>query len=163
MLFIKEENEIPNLGEGVWWQEYRKTKNAQAIKMDVPFRVKSLEGTVEGKAGDMLMKGIKGELYICEKNIFLESYATVFKTQVKQESDKFKQYWNWIDLETKRVLKEEFDRQKLISKHEFKQLMIEQLKEGLNTDWHGVDLEDTDEPLFLVSLIISKMGLDEND
>ena len=40
-----------------------------------PFRVNSLEGDyAQGKPGDFLMRGIEGELYICDRGIFLKSY-----------------------------------------------------------------------------------------
>lgn len=40
-----------------------------------PSRVKSLEGDYkQGKAGDYLIRGIDGELYICDGNIFLRTY-----------------------------------------------------------------------------------------
>ncbi len=43
-------------------------------EMNVPFTVKTLEGPFEGKPGDFLMKGIDGELYICDRDIFLRTY-----------------------------------------------------------------------------------------
>lgn len=47
----------------------------QALAIDEPFRVNSLEGNYkQGKVGDYLMKGIDGELYICDKDIFERSY-----------------------------------------------------------------------------------------
>lgn len=41
--------------------------------------VKTLEGSFRSKnrVGDYLIKGIKGEFYICEKQIFEESYQRV--------------------------------------------------------------------------------------
>ncbi|MDX1471918.1 MAG: hypothetical protein R3213_10510, partial [Flavobacteriaceae bacterium] len=42
------------------------------IKED--FMVDSLEGRVKGKKGDWLMVGVRGELYICDKDIFEETY-----------------------------------------------------------------------------------------
>jgi len=46
-----------------------------AIQVDESFRVDSLEGDyAQGKPGDYLMRGIKGELYICDKEIFEQSY-----------------------------------------------------------------------------------------
>lgn len=39
--------------------------------------VDSLEGRVRGKVGDYIMRGIKGEFYICEKAIFEESYRGI--------------------------------------------------------------------------------------
>jgi hypothetical protein len=49
-----------------------------AKAMNEPFRVKSLEGDYkQGKVGDYLMRGIEGELYICDKHIFEASYDWV--------------------------------------------------------------------------------------
>lgn len=46
-----------------------------AVQINEQFRVKSLEGDyAQGKPGDYLMKGIRGEQYICDKEIFEESY-----------------------------------------------------------------------------------------
>lgn len=42
------------------------------------FRVNTLEGNYkQGKAGDYLMRGIDGELYICDKEIFEKTYDFV--------------------------------------------------------------------------------------
>ena len=38
------------------------------------FQVKSKEGVMSGSVGDVLMKGVQGEVYICEWNIFKKSY-----------------------------------------------------------------------------------------
>ena len=39
------------------------------------FRVDTLEGNYkQGKPGDYLMRGIDGELYICDKEIFEKTY-----------------------------------------------------------------------------------------
>jgi len=44
------------------------------------FRVESLEGNYkQGKPGDYLIRGINGELYICDKEIFEKSYDWVDK------------------------------------------------------------------------------------
>lgn len=49
-----------------------------AKKMDEEFRVNSLEGNYkQGKPGDYLMRGIEGELYICDGEIFEKSYDFV--------------------------------------------------------------------------------------
>jgi len=46
-----------------------------AVKVDFPFRVNTLEGDYkQGKAGDFLMCGVEDELYICDKEIFEETY-----------------------------------------------------------------------------------------
>lgn len=46
-----------------------------AKQIDEEFRVNTLEGNYkQGKAGDYLMMGIDGELYICDKTIFEKTY-----------------------------------------------------------------------------------------
>lgn len=51
----------------------------QAIQINEPFEVATLEGTMRGNAGDWLMCGIEGELYPCMKSIFEKSYEEVQK------------------------------------------------------------------------------------
>ncbi len=46
----------------------------RAIQILEPFEVETLEGTMKGKSGDYLIRGIKGELYPCDQDIFTESY-----------------------------------------------------------------------------------------
>lgn len=49
-----------------------------ALRMDEEFRVNTLEGNYkQGKAGDYLMRGIDGELYICDGAIFEKTYDFV--------------------------------------------------------------------------------------
>lgn len=49
-----------------------------AKQINEPFRVDTKEGNYkQGKAGDFLMKGVEGELYICDREIFLKSYEWV--------------------------------------------------------------------------------------
>lgn len=49
-----------------------------AKRIDVEFRVNTLEGNYkQGKPGDYLMRGIDGELYICDGYIFEQSYDFV--------------------------------------------------------------------------------------
>jgi hypothetical protein len=46
-----------------------------AKQINEPFRVDTLEGNYkQGKAGDYLMRGIDGELYICDGPIFEKTY-----------------------------------------------------------------------------------------
>lgn len=54
-----------------------------AVKKPIPvrctqipeaFEVETLEGVMKGKAGDWLMVGITGELYVCDDAIFNKSY-----------------------------------------------------------------------------------------
>ena len=39
--------------------------------------VYTLEGTMTGRVGDYLIKGVRGEFYFCAKNIFEETYEEV--------------------------------------------------------------------------------------
>ena len=49
-----------------------------AKKIDEEFRVNTLEGNYkQGKAGDYLMQGVDGELYICDGPIFDKTYDFV--------------------------------------------------------------------------------------
>lgn len=53
---------------------YRKRTLTSAVQMHEPFSVETLEGTMQGKAGDWLMIGIKGEMYPCDADVFAETY-----------------------------------------------------------------------------------------
>lgn len=57
------------------WQHYRKTKPAEAVQIDEPFQVVTLEGTFDAKGGDYLMRGPAGEMYSCARDIFEDTYA----------------------------------------------------------------------------------------
>lgn len=47
-----------------------------AVQIPEEFRVDTLEGDYkQGKAGDYLMRGIDGELYICDRDIFERTYG----------------------------------------------------------------------------------------
>ena len=49
-----------------------------AVQINEEFRVNTLEGNYkQGKPGDYLMKGIDGELYICDREIFEKTYDWV--------------------------------------------------------------------------------------
>ncbi|MEM7283862.1 MAG: hypothetical protein AAF438_19780 [Pseudomonadota bacterium] len=48
-----------------------RVKNGNAIY------VKSREGVVRANPGDMVMKGVRGEFYVCEQDIFDETYEFV--------------------------------------------------------------------------------------
>lgn len=57
------------------WQTYRKIATVEAIQMPFPFRVKTLEGVVQGKAGDWLCRGVKGECWPVDDEVFQQSYV----------------------------------------------------------------------------------------
>lgn len=53
----------------------KKPITVQAQEIPYEFRVKTLEGDYKiGKAGDFLICGIDGEMYICDRDIFLRTY-----------------------------------------------------------------------------------------
>jgi len=57
------------------WEKFRKKPIViTAIQMNVPFRVETMEGWMVGKEGDWLIRGIKGELYPCDDEIFRMTY-----------------------------------------------------------------------------------------
>ena len=57
------------------FMEYnKKPVIVEAIRIDEPFEVISMEGLVKGKRGDYLMKGVEGELYVCDAEIFKMTY-----------------------------------------------------------------------------------------
>ncbi len=43
-------------------------------EMPEEFSVQTLEGTMEGKKGDILITGIKGEMYPCDRDVLFASY-----------------------------------------------------------------------------------------
>jgi len=53
---------------------YRKKTLTKAVRMGVPFKVQTLEGTMEGQAGDWLMVGAHGEMYPCDASVFADTY-----------------------------------------------------------------------------------------
>jgi len=67
------------------WKLYIKTGIVKAIQMNEDFQVNTLEGTMKGKKGDYLLKGIYGELYPCKKDIFLDSYDRLRPFQKNKE------------------------------------------------------------------------------
>jgi len=59
----------------------------QAKQMNEEFRVNTLEGNYkQGKRGDYLMRGIDGELYICDQAIFEKTYDFITDEVKNKES-----------------------------------------------------------------------------
>lgn len=48
-----------------------------ARRMTEDFTVETLEGVIHGAAGDWLLRGVRGELYSCKHEIFVETYEQV--------------------------------------------------------------------------------------
>ncbi len=66
-----------NLGDFNFKKARKKPVIIECIQIDEPFRVNSIEGQVTGKQGDWLMKGVDGELYICDQQIFKKTYDII--------------------------------------------------------------------------------------
>lgn len=69
--------------EIVGFNEYRKKTTIKAMQIRYPFSVVTMEGKIEGKAGDWLAEGIAGERYIIDNGIFEKTYELV------EEPDEF--------------------------------------------------------------------------
>jgi len=57
-----------------WLPVIKRPIIVDAWEMPADFEVETLEGTLQGKAGNYLLKGVQGELYPIKKAIFEESY-----------------------------------------------------------------------------------------
>ncbi len=55
----------------------KKPLEIQAYQIGEDFHVKTLEGTMNGKAGDYVIVGIRNELYVCDREIFNATYDFV--------------------------------------------------------------------------------------
>jgi hypothetical protein len=61
--------------QGVEWERVRKKPVVvHACQLTEDSTVETMEGVMNGKAGDFLMKGIAGEVYICDREIFFKTY-----------------------------------------------------------------------------------------
>lgn len=49
----------------------------QATDLFSVVKIKTLEGEMEGKEGDYIIEGVKGELYPCRQDIFEETYQLI--------------------------------------------------------------------------------------
>lgn len=68
------QNEIPQLE---FLTAKKKPITIKCAKINEPFEVETLEGTMKGKAGDWLMIGVNGEKYVCDNAIFIKSYEVL--------------------------------------------------------------------------------------
>jgi len=73
-LFITGQDDLPHPQKV---REYRKKTTIKAVRMEKAFAVLTLEGTVHGKAGDWLARGVKGELYPIAADVFDRTYEEV--------------------------------------------------------------------------------------
>ena len=80
------------------WEEFVKTEPIKAVKMDEAFEVETLEGTMQGKANDMLAQGIEGERWVIDADIFDKTYAKAEKVAARylQVTAREEHYYVWV-------------------------------------------------------------------
>jgi hypothetical protein len=61
------------LWNGVNYEEVSSFTNG-ACRFDRDLYIDTLEGSMKAKIGDFIIKGIKGEFYPCDIDIFLDTY-----------------------------------------------------------------------------------------
>lgn len=49
----------------------------EAVQITEPMKIETLEGVMEGRPGDWLITGVKGERYFCKDDVFRETYEPV--------------------------------------------------------------------------------------
>jgi hypothetical protein len=63
--------------------KYHKTALIDAIRIDRDFYVQTIEGTMQGRAGDYLARGVKGELWPIAADVFAATYQQVAPTETE--------------------------------------------------------------------------------
>lgn len=57
-----------------WYEATKRPVTVEATPMPAPFEVETLEGTMQGDAEDVLIRGVEGELYPCDLEVFAQTY-----------------------------------------------------------------------------------------
>lgn len=60
-----------------WFYCRKKPVTLKAIELEQDCEVETLEGTMKGKKGDFIIQGVRGEVYVCRRDIFEETYRKV--------------------------------------------------------------------------------------
>lgn len=69
------------------WAFYKsKPVTITARRMFEPFKVKTLEGEMQGNAGDWLIIGTEGEKYPCKDSVFKKKYRFLNKALYVEDS-----------------------------------------------------------------------------
>ncbi len=68
------------------FKEAQKTEPTQVVQMDEPFVVNTKEGPADGKAGDFLAKGVEGEMWPIDKEIFDKTHEFVDESIVGSDA-----------------------------------------------------------------------------
>lgn len=64
-------DQVPNLP---FQQAVKRPIPVRCVQIGEPFQVETMEGVLQGKAGDWLMVGIHGEMYPIDREIFEATY-----------------------------------------------------------------------------------------
>ncbi|MCK5441592.1 MAG: hypothetical protein KAJ23_06865 [Maribacter sp.] len=64
-------NKVPDLE---FKEAIKKPFRIKCVQIHEPFMVETMEGTLQGKAGDWLMVGVNGEMYPIDQDIFRKTY-----------------------------------------------------------------------------------------
>lgn len=60
------------------WETYRKLPVVvEATEIAEEVAIQTLEGVMVGHQGDMLIRGVNGEIYPCKRDIFNKTYEKV--------------------------------------------------------------------------------------
>jgi hypothetical protein len=62
---------------GKWYKVRKKPVVVLAMQLEKDTAIDTLEGRMQAKAGDWLIKGVKGELYPVRRDIFEETYEII--------------------------------------------------------------------------------------
>jgi len=72
------EKEAEKLDKSLVWRRFRKKPVVvRAARLPISATVCTLEGPMYGEAGDWLIEGVKGELYVCRDEVFRRTYEPV--------------------------------------------------------------------------------------
>jgi len=74
---VSMDGEEINPDDLAWNDARKKPVVVEATPMPAPFTVETKEGTMEGDTGDVLIRGVEGELYPCDSDIFAQTYELV--------------------------------------------------------------------------------------
>ena len=66
-----------NATEILSWMRENGTNASYQLDDDGSVFIPTLEGSMEGKQGDFIIKGVQGEFYPCKPDIFEETYEKV--------------------------------------------------------------------------------------
>lgn len=67
-------------------EEFVKTAPIHAVQMEEPFEVETVEGPMDGKAGDWLAKGHNGDMWVVDDELFRDTHEPAGEEQVEEAS-----------------------------------------------------------------------------